>query len=121
MNSIVRNQPRFQERMHDSNHHPTPPHFPWTCRRSRLGRIGLLLGLTLLFSVYLWSAREPGSGQSVDIVTLRPPVLDTSTSIEIVPFHYPVGPRSVPCPNPNARLCLVIGAEGITPVPTTFT
>jgi hypothetical protein len=106
--------------MHDA---PPPPSSNSSTGSSRLSHflgVGLLLGMALLFSAYLWSSRESHAVQPVDVVTLRPPLHGHSANIEIVPYQHAAEPVTPPCP-PTERLCLVIGPQTATPETTTFT
>ena len=108
--------------MHDA---PPPTSTDRSTGNSRLSHflgVGLLLGMALLFSAYLWSSRESHAVQPVNVVTLRPPVHGSSAAVEIVPYRHELQPAEPGCPEtPAGQICLIIGPEIPTPESKTFT
>ena len=108
--------------MHDA---PPPSSSKSSAGSDRLSHVlgvGLLLGMALLFSAYLWSSRESHTVKPVTLVTLRPPQQEFSSNIEIVPYQHEIESVASPCPTADAgQLCLIIGTRNATPNPMTFT
>ena len=106
--------------MHDAPPPTTSNSSIGSDRLSHFLGVGLLLGMALLFSAYLWSSRESHAVQPVTLVTLRPHLHGSSSNIEVVPYQHEAAPVPNPCP-PEQQLCLIIGTEISPPTTTTFT
>ncbi len=99
-----------------------PSILPWSGRRARFWGIGLLVGIVLLASVYLWSTRESPSAHPVNVVTVWPPIHPSSSGVEVVPVQYEFEFKLPPCPTTDTgQLCLIIGTGNVTPASANFT
>ncbi|MEZ4530007.1 MAG: hypothetical protein R2855_03165 [Thermomicrobiales bacterium] len=98
------------------------PIVPGVSRKARLSQlwgVGVLIGMTLLFAVYLWSSRESTAVRPVDVVTLQSPAHAGSSTIQIVPYRQEFAP-DCPLDTPSSGFCLVI-VDSPTPTPGSMT
>lgn len=108
--------------MHDRTEQPTFPSTPWRTRLAHAWGVGLLLALVVIFSAYAWTARETGTAGPATLVTLRPHLRGSASSIDVVPYQHAISTVQPTCiANAPGQLCLIIGTDPANHEPMTFT